>query len=105
MAVTSVELLDHTEVRPDFVDLVKKRLRVALFLSAVMVLEYFGFMALFAFDKPFLGTIIAPNLSLAMILGPALILFSVALCIIYVIWTNCIFDPAVRRLHAEGSAR
>src|ERR1700761_452785 len=98
MSVMAGELTTQAEPRLEFLDLVRKRLRIALALSAVMVAFYFGFMALFAFDKPLLGMMIAPYLSLAMLIGPALILTPVILCSIYVLWTNRVYDPAVRKL-------
>lgn len=79
-------------------DLVRKRLSIALWLSAAMVLVYFGFMGLFAFNKPLLGTILAPGLSLCILLGPAVILTSFVLCLIYVLWANRVYDPGVRNL-------
>ena len=99
MSATSIEITDHAEPRSEFLDLVQTRLRVAALLSALMIVAYFGFMALFAFNKPLLGAMIAPHLSLAMLLGPALILMPVVLCAIYVVWTNRVYDPAVRKLH------
>jgi uncharacterized membrane protein (DUF485 family) len=98
MLAVSVELTKQAEPRSEFLDLVRKRLRIALALSAVMVAFYFGFMALFAFDKPLLGMMITPYLSVAMLVGPALILTPVILCSIYVLWTNRVYDPAVRKL-------
>jgi uncharacterized membrane protein (DUF485 family) len=98
MSAVSVELTKQAEPRSEFLDLVRKRLRIALALSAVMVAFYFGFMALFAFDKPLLGMMITPYLSVAMLVGPALILTPVILCSIYVFWTNRVYDPAVRKL-------
>lgn len=80
------------------VALAKKRLTVALLLSSVMVLIYFGFMGLFAFDKPLLGTILAPGLSLCIVLGPLVIISSFLLCLIYVLWANRVFDPGIRDL-------
>jgi len=99
MSVTSIESASPAEPRSEFLDLVQTRLRVAALLSAVMIVGYFGFMALFAFNKPLLGSLITPYLSLAMLLGPALILTPVVLCTIYVVWTNHVYDPAVRKLH------
>jgi uncharacterized membrane protein (DUF485 family) len=98
MSVKSGELASQAEPRSEFLDLVRKRLRIALTLSAVMVAFYFGFMSLFAFDKPLLGMMITPYLSVAMLIGPALILTPVILCTIYVLWTNRVYDPAVRKL-------
>jgi len=78
--------------------LVRLRLSIALSLSATMVVIYFGFMALFAFDKPLLGTILMPGLSLCILLGPAVIVSSFVLCLIYVIWANSVFDNSIEQL-------
>ncbi len=80
------------------VALARKRLAVGLALSSAMVLIYFGFMGLFAFDKPLLGTVLAPGLSLCIVLGPLVIISSFLLCLIYVLWANRVFDPGIRDL-------
>ncbi len=99
MSATSIEITSHAPPRSEFLDLVRSRLRVAALLSAIMIIAYFTFMALFAFTKPVLATMITPYLSLAMLLGPALILTPVLLCVVYVVWTNRVYDPAVRKLN------
>jgi len=86
------------EPAPSGVALARKRLSVALVLSAAMIVIYFGFMGLFAFDKPLLGTILIPGLSLCIVLGPLLIISSFLLCLIYVLWANRVFDPRIRDL-------
>jgi uncharacterized membrane protein (DUF485 family) len=78
--------------------LAKTRLWIALILSAAMIVIYFGFMALFAFDKQLLGTILAPGLSLCILLGPLVIISSFLLCLVYVLWANRVFDPGLRAL-------
>jgi uncharacterized membrane protein (DUF485 family) len=78
--------------------LVRSRLVVAIFLSALMAAIYFGFMALFAFNKPLLGTILMPGLSLCILLGPAVIVSSFVLCLIYVIWANAVLDNNIEQL-------
>ena len=78
--------------------LARKRLIVALVLSAAMIVIYFGFMGLFAFDKPLLGTILVPGLSLCIVLGPLVIISSFALCLVYVVWANRVFDAGIRNL-------
>ena len=81
--------------------LAQKRLSIALWLSAAMMGVYFGFMGLFAFNKPLLGTILAPGLSLSIVLGPAVILTSFLLSLVYVVWANRVYDPGVRSLQNE----
>ena len=80
------------------VALAKKRLTVALVLSGAMTVIYFGFMGLFAFDKPLLGTILRPGLSLCIVLGPLVIISSFLLCLVYVLWANRVFDAGIRDL-------
>jgi uncharacterized membrane protein (DUF485 family) len=79
-------------------DLADRRLGVAVTLSLAMIAIYFGFMGLFAFNKPLLGTILAPGLSLCIILGPVVIVSSFLLCLVYVRWANRVYDPGVAAL-------
>jgi uncharacterized membrane protein (DUF485 family) len=86
------------EFAPRGAVLARKRLVIALVLSAAMMAIYFGFMGLFAFDKPLLGTILAPGLSLCIVLGPLVIISSFLLCLVYVLWANRVFDAGIREL-------
>ena len=47
----------------------RRRWRVATSLTLAMVAIYFGFILLVAFDKPLLGTLVTPGLSLGILLG------------------------------------
>ena len=49
-------------------------------------------------DKPLLGTILMPGLSLCIVLGPLVIISSFVLCLVYVLWANRVLDAGVRRL-------
>ena len=53
--------------------LARKRWRVALGLTALMVLVYFGFVLLVAWDKPFMGRLLGPGLSIGIVLGALVI--------------------------------
>jgi uncharacterized membrane protein (DUF485 family) len=55
-------------------------------------------MGLFAFDKPLLGTILTPGLSLCIVFGPLVIISSFLLCLIYVLWANRVFGTGIRDL-------
>lgn len=82
--------------------LAMRRQRVVGALGALMVLTYFAFMGLFAFAKPLLGAVLAPGLTLCLVLGPALILSGILVSLAYVLWANFVFDPAVARSRAQG---
>ena len=74
------------------------RWRVALSLTVAMMAVYFGFILLVAFDKPLLGRVLAPGLSLGMLLGVLVILAAWVLTWTYVRWANRHYDQSVREL-------
>lgn len=74
------------------------RWRVAATLTIVMMAAYFGFILLVAFNKPLLGTLVAPGLSLGMLLGALVIVVAWVLTWIYVRWANTHYDAALRGL-------
>jgi uncharacterized membrane protein (DUF485 family) len=71
------------------------RWRLALLLTAAMTVIYVGFILLIAFDKPLLGTVLMPGLSLGILLGVLVIITAWALIVIYVRWTNTHYDHRV----------
>ena len=80
----------------DSVDsLAAARWRIAIGLTVAMMVVYFGFILLVAFDKPLLGTSVAPGLSLGMLLGALVILTAWVLMWIYVRWSNAHYDTAI----------
>ena len=81
------------------------RWRLALTLTAVMTIVYVGFILLIAFNKPLLGTILMPGLSLGILLGVLIIATAWILIMIYVRWTNTHYDHRVadeRRARLES---
>jgi uncharacterized membrane protein (DUF485 family) len=74
------------------------RWRVAISLTAAMMAAYFGFILLVAFNKPLLGSLLVPGLSLGMLLGALVIIVAWALTWIYVRWANTHYDSSVDRL-------
>ena len=74
------------------------RWRIAISLTIAMMVVYFGFILLVAFNKPLLGTIIARGLSLGMLLGALVIVVAWALIWIYVRWANTHYDSSVSGL-------
>ena len=68
------------------------RWRIALSLTVAMMAIYFGFILLVAFDKPLLGRVIAPGLSLGMLLGVLVIVAAWILTWVYVRWANTHYD-------------
>jgi uncharacterized membrane protein (DUF485 family) len=74
------------------------RWRVAIALTAAMMVIYFGFILLVAYNKPLLGRQIAPGLSIGILLGVLVILLSWVLIGVYTRWANRHYDAEVARL-------
>ena len=71
------------------------RWRVAGTLTAAVMLIYFGFIALIAYDRTLLARPVGRGLTLGILLGALVIVASWLLTWIYVRWANAHYDAAV----------
>ncbi len=78
-----------------------ERFKLALILSILMLIFYFGFILLVAFNKPLLATLLSPGLSLGILLGALVIVSAWVLCLIYVQWANNHYDKVVAEAVAQ----
>lgn len=78
------------------------RWRIAIILTALVVVLYFGFIALIAFQKPLMGSLVAPGLSVGILLGSIVILASWALTWAYIRWANKNYDGRLDALKRSG---
>jgi uncharacterized membrane protein (DUF485 family) len=74
------------------------RWRIAGTLTVAMMVLYFGFIGLIAFDKQRLARLVAPGLTLGILLGALVIVASWVLTWVYVHWANAHYDPHIRDL-------
>lgn len=82
----------------DIVVLARRRWLVAATLTALMVVVYFGFIGLVAYRADLLASELSPGLTLGIVLGASVILAAWLLTLVYVWWTNRVYDPALARL-------
>jgi uncharacterized membrane protein (DUF485 family) len=78
--------------------LARARTRIAIALTVAVVVVYFSFILAVAFARPALGRLLAPGLSVGIVLGAAVIVVSWLLTWVYVRWANARYDPALRAL-------
>lgn len=71
--------------------------RFALLLTLAMIVLYFGFILLIAYNKPLLAKKLSPGLSLGILLGAAVIVCSWLLTWVYVRWANTHYDRELER--------
>ena len=76
------------------------RWRMAVLLTTAMMVVYFGFILLVAFNKPLLGTPLVGGLSIGMLLGVLVIVAAWVLTWIYVRWANTHYDASLRALRS-----
>lgn len=87
---------------PKFRELVASRNSFAVTLTVLMLVIYFGFILLVAFDKPLLATRLGGGtVSLGIVLGLAVIVSAFLLVAIYVGRANGRFDALTRELRQE----
>ena len=81
----------------------QRRWRVAIALTAVVAVVYFGFILLVAYHKPLMGSLVAPGLSVGILLGALVIVAAWCTTWYYVRWANKHFDGEIARLRGEGA--
>ena len=90
-----------------------KRWRIAIWLSVIMLIAYYGFILLVAFNKELLSRILVdnvatavgsgPGLSLGILLGALVIAMAWVLTLIYTYWANTKYDHEIHALaHLRG---
>ncbi len=94
------ELVDRIKNDPDYLQLVSERSRFAWILTIVMLVIYFGFVLIIAFDPAFLGTPLFKGsvTTIGIPIGIGVILSAFVLTGIYVQRANGKFDELTRRI-------
>jgi uncharacterized membrane protein (DUF485 family) len=89
---------------PKFAELVRKRTTFAWTLSVVILVIYYGFIGIIAFDKALLGTLLSAGgvTTIGFPIGVAVILSAIALTGIYVYRANGEFDELNRQIIEES---
>ena len=75
-----------------------RRMRFALLLTAAMIVVYFGFILLIAYDKPLMGSLVTSGMSVGILLGAMVIVVTWLLTYVYVRWANEHYDRELREL-------
>ena len=79
------------------------RWRIAVILTAIVVIIYFGFIALIAYRRELMGSLIVPGLSVGILLGALVIVASWLLTWFYVWWANTRYDAELAELKRGGT--
>ena len=88
---------------PAFVELVRVRKSFAWTLTILMLLIYFGFIALVAFAPSVIGTVVGGAVTWGLVVGVSVILSAILLTGIYVWRANGTFDEMTRAIVAANA--
>ena len=97
-------MAEHIRGNPKFRHLVRTRNAWAMALTFLVILVYFGYILLIAFDKAFLARKLGDGLvtSVGIPLGLGVILFTVAITAVYVHLANTRFDRMAAEVLEEA---
>lgn len=92
------------EANPKYHELRRKRNSFGWLLTAIMMVVYYGYIALIAFNKPFLAQPIGAGVtSLGIPIGLGVIVFTIAITGLYVRRANGEFDRLTAEILKEAS--
>lgn len=94
----NLQLLDD----PDFKDLVARKNRISIILTALTLIVYYGFILLIAFKRDVFASKTAGNVTFGIFLGIGVIIACFALTGVYVRWANRNYDAMVDRLKQKA---
>lgn len=94
------DLVAHVQRDPNYIELERKRGSLGWTLTIIMLVIYFGFIALVAFDKPLMATQIYGVVTLAFPIGLFVIVSAIVITGIYVTRANGEFDRLTAKVVA-----
>lgn len=95
---------DRIQLNPKFLQLVKKRNAYAFVMIALVMICYYGYILLIAFNREFLATKLGAGMttSVGVPLGVGVIVFTILVTWIYVRRANTEFDAEMDAIVKEG---
>ncbi len=94
----SSDLVRKVQNDPNFIELETKRRSLGWSLSILMLVIYYGYIAMLAFAKPFLSMNFVGVLSLAFPIGMFVLLSAIVITAIYVNRANGEFDDLTKKI-------
>ena len=97
-------MVQKIQSHPKYLELRTKRNRLGIFLTALMLIVYYGYIALIAFDKKFLAQPIGTGVTtLGIPIGMGVIMFPIVITAIYVRRANGEFDTLTKEILKDAA--
>ena len=95
---------ERIRTHPKYIALKRKRNRFGVVLTVLMLLVYYGYIALIAFDKPFLARPIGAGVTtLGIPIGLGVIVFTIVITLLYIRRANGEFDRETAEILKEAT--
>ena len=98
----SNDVAARVRANPKFAELIRQRDRYSWTLAILMLLIYYGFIVVVAFQKPLLAIKIGAVTTLAFPVGIAVILAAIVITGLYVLRANTVYDQMTREIVEEA---
>jgi uncharacterized membrane protein (DUF485 family) len=97
-------VVDKIQSNPKYLELRRKRNRFGWWLTALMMVVYYGYIALIAFDKPFLAQPIGAGVTtIGIPIGLGVIVFTILITAFYIRRANGEFDRLTAEIIREAT--
>ena len=97
-------VVQKIQSHPKYLELRTKRNRLGIFLTVLMLVAYYGYIALIAFDKKFLAQPIGSGVTtLGIPIGMGVIIFTIVITAIYVRRANGEFDTLTKEILKDAA--
>ncbi|MDR3385273.1 DUF485 domain-containing protein [Cupriavidus basilensis] len=94
----SGNIVNLVRENPKFAELIERRNKYSWTLAILMLVIYYGFILLVAFDKQLLAVKIGATVTLAFPIGLGVILAAIIITGLYVLRANKVYDPMTRAI-------
>ncbi len=96
--------VDRIRQNPDFIELTRSRKSFGWTLTIIMLLIYYGYIALVAYQKPLIAQPLFGSITVGLVLGIGVILSAIILTGVYVLRANGTYDELTHRIIAADNA-
>ena len=88
--------------QPTVRDIARRRWRVAIGISALMTVQFFGYVFFLTFARDAANALLMPGLTVGIALGTLVVVIACTVTVLYVRWANRL-DAHVARLGGDAS--
>jgi uncharacterized membrane protein (DUF485 family) len=101
----AADVVERIQNNPKFLKMVSTRNTYSIIMTIMMMVVYFGYILLIAFNKPFLATKVAEGavMSVGIPMGLGVLVFTIIITAIYVRKANTEFDAMKDEVVQEAS--